>query len=145
MASQAEYLDEPRFNQTFVLPANPSLGRNRPFRIKYADYGYGYRGSGYEERENSAVLLFFGSLLASRLVHVAKDELARKLNVRIINIDRPGIGGTDSAETSDAMRIWRGRCVPHCHPIPIVQVAARAHTSNIDVDARGHPSPSCPP
>lgn len=39
-------------------------------------------------------------------MHVAKDELARDNSVRIINIDRPGFGGSTEVDASDRVRAW---------------------------------------
>lgn len=103
MSALRYYLDDPRFSRTFELPA--ANGRTSPFKVKYADYGY--RNEADPEQEN--VLLFFGSMLGSRLVHIAKDELAKKHKVRVINLDRPGVGGTDSvADPKAIMGLWRG-------------------------------------
>ncbi|GAB1312489.1 hypothetical protein MFIFM68171_02699 [Madurella fahalii] len=102
MVTPADYVNDPRFNRTFELPADPANGRTRPFKVKYADYGY--RNEAHPEQEN--VFLFFGPLLSSRLFHIAKDELAKKHKIRIINPDRPGIGGTDSADAKDRMSLW---------------------------------------
>lgn len=52
-----EYLDDPRFHQTFTLPADPS--RPHPFTVTYSDYGY--RNPEHPELER--VLLLCGPLL----------------------------------------------------------------------------------
>ena len=104
MASTSGFLDDPRFSQTFEIPPNPAEGRASPFRVKYADYGY--RNEAHPEEEN--VFLFFSSMVGSRLVHVAKDEIAKKHKVRILNPDRPGFGGTDGIEVEQVMETWRG-------------------------------------
>ncbi|OIW32563.1 hypothetical protein CONLIGDRAFT_630243 [Coniochaeta ligniaria NRRL 30616] len=96
-------LDDPRFSQVFELPANPAGGRDSAFRIKYVDYGY--RNEAHPEQEN--VLLFFPPLMASRLLHVTKDELGKKHKIRIISLDRPGIGGTDAAAPDKRLGLWR--------------------------------------
>ena len=99
------FLEDPRFSRVFEFPADPARGRNTPFRVKYADYGY--RNEEHPEQER--VILFFTPLMGSRLVHVAKDELAKKRKIRIINPDRPGFGGTDSADAEHRLELWRGR------------------------------------
>jgi hypothetical protein len=104
VVAPADYVNDPRFSRTFELPADPARGRTEPFKVTYADYGY--RNEAHPEEEN--VLLFFGSLLASRLIHIPKDELAKKHKIRIIDFDRPGVGGTDNVEVKDRMSIWRG-------------------------------------
>ena len=107
MASVTDFVNDPRFSRTFELPADPDSGRTRPFKVVYADYGY--RNEADPEQEN--VLLFFGPLMASRLMHIAKDELAKKHKIRILNPDRPGIGGTDFASVQDRMNVWLGMLV----------------------------------
>ena len=107
----ADYINDPRFSRTFELPADPANGCPKPFKITYADYGY--RNETHPEEEH--VLLFFGPLLSSRFHHIAKDELAKKQKIRIINPDRPGIGGTDMVDVNERMNIWRGR---PARPIP---------------------------
>lgn len=97
-------LDDPRFNQTFELPASPDDGRSSSFKVKYTDYGY--RNEAQPEEEN--VLLFFPPLMASRLLHVTKDELAKKHKIRIISLDRPGIGGTDPSPPDKRLGLWQG-------------------------------------
>jgi hypothetical protein len=97
-------LDDPRFRQTFSLPADASRGRTSPFTIKYADYGYRNEAHSEEER----ILLFFSPLMASRLLLVPKDRLAVRHKIRIISTDRPGVGGTDPVEAKDRLSLWRG-------------------------------------
>jgi hypothetical protein len=113
MTAPTDYVNDPRFSQTFQLPADPANGRNSPFKVKYADYGY--RNEARPEQEN--VFLFFGSLLGSRLVHIAKDEVAKRLKIRIINPDRPGIGGTDIADAEHSMSLWLGEFTTLAMPV----------------------------
>ncbi|OHE91976.1 hypothetical protein CORC01_12712 [Colletotrichum orchidophilum] len=96
----AEYLNDPRFHQSFTLAPGPD--RPDPFQVTYCDYGY--RNADDPEREH--VLLFCGPLLGSRYLHVAKDALAKKHGVRIINPDRPGFGGTTHVDAPDRVRLW---------------------------------------
>lgn len=115
-----EYLNDARFHKTFQLPADPSRGREKPFTVKYADFGFhrddlSTDGQQQEERETEAgdaeeehVILFFGPLLASRLVHVAKDAMFKRHRVRLVNPDRPGIGGTDAVPAEKLLETWRG-------------------------------------
>ncbi|KAI6754000.1 hypothetical protein HG530_013176 [Fusarium avenaceum] len=67
------FLKDPRFSQTFQLPADPSDG-HESLQVKYADYGYHNPTSPQDEH----VLLFFAPLCASRIFHCAKDDLAKK-------------------------------------------------------------------
>lgn len=105
--SLKDYVNDPRFNNTVEFPPDSfTQGRSGPFKVTYADYGY--RNTAHPEQER--VFLFFGPLMGSRLFHIAKDELARRYQIRIIHPDRPGVGGTDPLdEPQNRMRLWRGR------------------------------------
>ena len=100
-----EYLDDPRFNRTFTLPPNPLTARTVPFTVTYADFGFRHPSGPSHDR----VLLNFGPLMASRLLHIAKHHVAAARGVRVIDLDRPGFGGTDPIPTVQRMAIWRGR------------------------------------
>ncbi|KAK0711911.1 hypothetical protein B0H67DRAFT_491118 [Lasiosphaeris hirsuta] len=104
MTALVDYVNDPRFSQTFELPANPHAARGGtgPFKVTYADFGYHHEG--HPEEDN--VILFFSPLMASRLVQIAKDELAKKHKIRVIVADRPGFGGTDDIETKDKLSRW---------------------------------------
>lgn len=99
-----DFLDDPRFSRIFTLPADAAKGRAAPFQVKYADYGY--RNEQHPEQES--VLLFYSPMLASRLVQITKDDLARRHKIRIINPDRPGIGGTDPVDVREEVPLWTG-------------------------------------
>jgi hypothetical protein len=103
-ASIQTFLDHPFFNRTFALPPNPLTGRTTPFKVSYCDYGYHNPSDPSRER----VLLHFGPLMATRLLHVTKHFVAAHYHIRIIDIDRPGFGGTDAIPTAERMAIWRG-------------------------------------
>lgn len=103
-AEQDQFLHDPRFRQTFELPADAARGRPEPLRVTYADYGY--RNEAHPEDEN--VWLFFGPLVGSRMLHVTKDALAKRHKVRIVSPDRPGIGGTDDVMAERRMPVWLG-------------------------------------
>lgn len=104
--TNADFLNDPRFNQTFeYIPPGSTAG---PFKIKYADYGY--RNEAHPEQER--IMLFSGPLMGSRLVLSTKDALAIKHKIRIISTDRPGMGGTDAVAPKDRLTVWRGTVRP---------------------------------
>jgi hypothetical protein len=102
--SPEAFLKDPRFSQTFQLPADPSDDHGT-LQVKYADYGYHSPTSPEDEH----VLLFFAPLCASRIFHCAKDELAKKYRVRIVVMDRPGFGGTDAVKLEERPVLCRSR------------------------------------
>lgn len=103
-AELEQFVADDRFSQVLDLPADAAAGRTEAIRISYADYGC--RNADHPEREN--VFLFFGPLLGSRMIHVAKDALAKKHGVRIINPDRPGFGQTTDVPPEKRLSFWRG-------------------------------------
>jgi len=100
MTTASTYLDDPRFNREFILPACQAHQAGSPLRITYADYGY--------NGEDGNTFMFFGPLLRSRLLHVSQDYIAKKHKIRVLAVDRPGIGGTESVNLDCRMLIWRG-------------------------------------
>lgn len=94
-----EFLCDIRFHRSFTLPPNPETSRTTPFRVSYADYG---------DPESKAVVLFSGGLMGTRISYVVLDQLAKVNKVRIIQPDRPGIGGSGEVELNQRIGIWLG-------------------------------------
>ncbi|KAK0612023.1 hypothetical protein B0T14DRAFT_558783 [Immersiella caudata] len=80
-----DFLSLPQFNQSFTVQPNPENGLTAPFTLKYADIG---------DTSSQNVLLFFSPLMGSRLLLTPKHALASRLHIRILAVDRPGIGGS---------------------------------------------------
>lgn len=98
------FVDDPRFHQEFDLLPSPESGRDYTIKVTYADYGY--RNEAHPEEET--VLLWFGPMMASRLVGILRDKMARREKIRVISFDRPGMGGTDAVPGESRIRICRG-------------------------------------
>ncbi|ETS84158.1 hypothetical protein PFICI_02183 [Pestalotiopsis fici W106-1] len=97
------FLADERFSKVFTYPPDPAQGRPNALRISYADYGY----RNTENPNVEKVFLFFGPLLGSRMLHIAKDALAKEYGVRIINADRPGFGDTPDVDAEGRLAFWR--------------------------------------
>lgn len=103
------WINDPRFNRIFQLPADPSRGRPEPFQVSYSDFGYHREDAdGDDGEQEEKVLLFFGPLMSSRFWNTTKDDLAKRYKVRVVNVERPGIGRTDSVPSEKRLEIWRG-------------------------------------
>ncbi|KAF3019857.1 hypothetical protein E8E14_013479 [Neopestalotiopsis sp. 37M] len=100
VADPKAYLDDPRFSQSFTIPPGPD--RSEPLTVAYSDFGY--RNPDHPESEH--VLLFCGPLMCTRFLHADKDKLAKRYNVRIINLDRPGFGGTTRRDSQFRLETW---------------------------------------
>jgi pimeloyl-ACP methyl ester carboxylesterase len=114
----ARYLDDPRFSQSFELPAGSLPHRQTPFKVTYADFGYrneATRSEGQHEDENGdgeeRVLLLFPGMMASRWLQTTKDKLAKQHKIRVVAPDRPGFGGTDAVSVDQRLDVWRSKCL----------------------------------
>ncbi|KAH0423970.1 interferon-induced gtp-binding protein mx2 [Colletotrichum camelliae] len=118
----AEYLNDPRFNRKFTLPPTPDLPEN--FQVTYADFGH----NDPSDPSSANVLLLCGPLLGSRYLHIAKDALAKRHKVRIIDIDRPGFGGTTPVPPNLRVRAWLAIVPALLAHLSIRHVALAAHS-----------------
>ncbi|KAL0929812.1 interferon-induced GTP-binding protein Mx2 [Colletotrichum truncatum] len=99
------FLADERFSRVFTFPADPAEGRPNALPISYADFGYHNVESSSAKEEK--VFLFFGPLLGSRMLLIAKDALAKDYGVRVICADRPGFGDTPDVEAEGRLAFWR--------------------------------------
>jgi hypothetical protein len=95
-----EFLSDIRFHRSYVLPANPATGRTKPHRFTFSDFG---------DPNSNAVVFFCGGLMGTRLSYSHLDQSAKTHKVRIIQVDRPGMGGTDPIELEKRVQIWLGQ------------------------------------
>jgi hypothetical protein len=95
-----EFLSDRRFHRSYVLPPNLETGRELAHRFSYADFG---------DPSSNAVVFFCGALMGTRFCYSPMDQLANAYNVRILHVDRPGIGGSDPIELEKRIQIWLGQ------------------------------------
>ncbi|KAJ6786229.1 hypothetical protein PWT90_04901 [Aphanocladium album] len=118
-------LSDPRFSREYIVPGNIIQGRAEPLKISYADYGYRNEANPAEEN----IFLFFPPLLGSRWMHTAKDGFAKKYKIRIINVERPGYGGTEEVEVQDRLRVWRDAIPALLRHLNIKNVSVGSHSA----------------
>lgn len=112
--SQADFdawINDPRFNRTFRLPADPAGGDgNKEINVSYADFGYHRDADTVEDavEDEEDVLLFFGPLMSSQFLSAAKDGMAKRHKVRVIHVARPGIGKSDAVPAEKRLEDCRG-------------------------------------
>ncbi|KAK4446575.1 hypothetical protein QBC34DRAFT_450777 [Podospora aff. communis PSN243] len=117
--SDDEFLSLPQFNQTFTLQPTPENGLTGPFTLSYASIG---------DSSSQNVLLFFAPLMGSRLLHTPKHALASKLNLHILAVDRPGVGGTSPAAAPLRLGIMRVAIPALLSHLGISHVSIAAHS-----------------
>ncbi len=63
-------------------------------------------GVGYPESNQIPVVLWAGGMFGGRYQAFANDDLCKKYRVRLLAIDRNGIGGTDSVSLNQRVATW---------------------------------------
>jgi pimeloyl-ACP methyl ester carboxylesterase len=92
-----------RLHRSFILPANQSSGRDRPIRVTYSDAG---RDPEPADGLHKPVVLWAGGMFGGRYQAYIWDEIAQDYGIRIIAVDRPGIGGTGVVPLEHRMATW---------------------------------------
>ncbi|KIW31066.1 uncharacterized protein PV07_02749 [Cladophialophora immunda] len=96
-----ETLCDIRLHRSFILPASvvPNVGQD--LRITYSDLGYrpgstrkSSDGDDGDADPDPCVVFFIGGLLGGRYPLCRSANIARRLKIRIISMDRPGLGGS---------------------------------------------------
>jgi len=104
-------LADARYHRVFYLAPNPQLNkpRSKPLRVTYSDIG---RPACENEAEEAAkaTVWFCGGLFAGRWFGaiIKADLVLKARGVRLINIDRPGMGGTDEVPLAERLNVYMG-------------------------------------
>ncbi|KAM0276809.1 hypothetical protein ACHAQH_006344 [Verticillium albo-atrum] len=91
----AEYLSRPRFHQSLTLPATDDHGE---LKVTYAVGG--------SQDPSAPTLLFIGGMFGGRYMAVIGDYICRKMGVRIISPDRPGMGSSTPVPIPQRIPVW---------------------------------------
>ncbi|OJJ72210.1 hypothetical protein ASPBRDRAFT_196316 [Aspergillus brasiliensis CBS 101740] len=125
-----EFVAEKRFHQRIVLPAAADHG---PLAVTYADIGPRTR----EDGSPTPTMLLIQGMAGSRLWCCMKDHLANKLGVRMLSIDRPGIGGSTPVPPAKRVSVWLkavSAVLEHlsiAHVVPISHSAGTIYNLNL--------------
>ncbi|OAL38959.1 hypothetical protein AYO20_01710 [Fonsecaea nubica] len=88
-----EALCDIRQHRSFILPASAIPNGERDLRITYSDLGYD-PDSDEDADPDPCIVFFIGGLLGGRYTLCRSANIARRLKIRIISMDRPGLGGS---------------------------------------------------
>ena len=121
-----EYLASANLHQTFTLPPSTCLNRNRPVRITYSDTGRRFNEDGTPSR---AVILACMGMFGDRWMGVMHDKAASTLGVRLINVDRPGMGGSSMVEIKDRVQTWLEIVIALLDHLKVKHVALLSHSA----------------
>ncbi|KAF7590645.1 hypothetical protein BBP40_002597 [Aspergillus hancockii] len=93
------YISNTRFHRRFNLPATTD---HDTLTVTYADIG-----SVPEPMNRSTpTILFMPGMFASRYIGVFMHAIAEKLGVRVVIVDRPGMGNTTDVPLHQRVSIW---------------------------------------
>lgn len=87
-----------RLHRSFVLPADVSKARPKPLRFSYSDVG--------SSDSDAPVLLWASGMFGGRFTGIELVDLANAHGIRLISIDRPGIGGSEAVPIIQRVSTW---------------------------------------
>ncbi|KAJ6190844.1 hypothetical protein N7519_000865 [Penicillium mononematosum] len=92
------YVSNPRFHRSFTIEPTPTHG---PLNVTYADYG-----REPDENGTTPTLLLMPGMFSSRYIGICLHTIAEKWGVRVLVVDRPGMGGSTDVPLSQRVSTW---------------------------------------
>ncbi|KAL2272577.1 hypothetical protein FJTKL_06295 [Diaporthe vaccinii] len=120
----AEYLAQDRFHRRFTLPATSDHGE---LQVSYADVGRTPRQG--EDGTRYPTVLFIPGMFASRYLSVWMHAIAETLGVRVLIVDRPGMGHSTDVPLKQRVTVWIEVVPPLLAHLQIDHVALASHSS----------------
>ncbi|EED23088.1 conserved hypothetical protein [Talaromyces stipitatus ATCC 10500] len=96
----AEYISQRHFHRRFVLPRTETHGE---LAVTYADVGV---QPDTTTSNHVPTFLFIPGMFGSRYLGVYIHAIAEKFGVRVLCVDRPGMGGSASVPSKSRVEIW---------------------------------------
>ncbi|KAF7562251.1 hypothetical protein G7046_g1894 [Stylonectria norvegica] len=100
-AKALQYISNDRFRRRFTLPAAVNHGA---LEVSYADVGVVQDPSNVESVPPA--ILFMPGMFASRYLSVGLHAIAEKLGVRVLVVDRPGMGDSTDVPLGQRISVW---------------------------------------
>ncbi|KAI1622427.1 hypothetical protein EDD37DRAFT_473980 [Exophiala viscosa] len=138
-----ETLCDARLHQFFTLPAPalPNTNIETPLRITYSDIGYNLPHSNQHDapmnglleseavpESEPCVVLFIGGLMGGRYTLCRIANMAQRLKVRVITIDRPGMGGSTPVSLEHRLAVHLATIPALLHHLGIKHVTLASHS-----------------
>ncbi|KAL7811399.1 alpha/beta-hydrolase [Trichoderma gracile] len=118
------YISDARFNQKFSLSNDEN---QEAITVSFADVGF--KPESPTDSRSTPTVLFIPGMFGSRYISAVLDPVARRYGVRVLVIDRPGMGFSTEVPLSQRIPTWI-RVVPRllAH-LDIPHVALVAHSA----------------
>ncbi|KAK1244301.1 hypothetical protein MKX07_003100 [Trichoderma sp. CBMAI-0711] len=95
------YISDPRFTQQFSLPASENQDA---ITVSYADVGF--KPASPTASRTTPTVLFIPGMFGSRYIGAVLDRVARRYGVRVLVIDRPGMGFSTEVPLAQRIPTW---------------------------------------
>ncbi|KAL7807899.1 alpha/beta-hydrolase [Trichoderma aethiopicum] len=119
-----EYISDPRFTQKFSLPD----GENQDtITVSFADVGF--KPEDPTASRSTPTVLFIPGMFGSRYISAVLDRVAHRYGVRVLVIDRPGMGLSTDVPLCQRIPTWIRMLPQLLAHLDIPHVALVAHSA----------------
>ncbi|KGO75406.1 hypothetical protein PITC_080920 [Penicillium italicum] len=94
----ASYIANSRFHRSFTIEPTSTHG---PLNVTYGDYGCEPNKNG-----TTPTLLFLPGMLSTRYIGLCLHPIAEKWGVRVLVVDRPGMGNSTDVPLAQRVSTW---------------------------------------
>ncbi|KGO43176.1 hypothetical protein PEXP_029230 [Penicillium expansum] len=94
----ASYVSNPRFHRSFTIEPTSTHG---PLNVTYGDYGREPDKNG-----TTPTILFMPGMVSSRYLGICAHTIAEKWGVRVLVVDRPGMGNSTNVPLAQRVSTW---------------------------------------
>ncbi|KAL7929317.1 Alpha/Beta hydrolase protein [Trichoderma chlorosporum] len=95
------YFSNLRFNQEFIIPRTVD---HDAITVSYADVGF--QPESQTASRSTPTVLFIPGMFGSRYIGAVLDPVARKFGVRVLVVDRPGMGRSTGVPLPQRLSTW---------------------------------------
>ncbi|ORY64304.1 uncharacterized protein BCR38DRAFT_458026 [Pseudomassariella vexata] len=115
-----EYIAQEKFNRRFTLPATDA---HDELTVTYAVGGV--------DSDTAPTVLFIGGMYGGRLLVSMTDHVGQSLGMRIVVIDRPGMGGSTIVDVGLRLSVWLETVPLLMRTINAQHVSIAAHSCGV--------------
>jgi hypothetical protein len=119
-AAAAEFLSQPSFHRQLIVPATS----------EHAELTVGYAVAG-ALHDDAPTVLFIGGMMATRYLATIGDFVGRKMGVRMVVADRPGMGLSSRISPSQRIQVWLETVPILLRELGTQHVAIAAHSCGV--------------